>query len=369
MENRFKKRMLALQQSLEAENVDIALFVDRENLIYYTGLTNIECMALIVPAKGEPVSITLWLDVPYVKSNSEVPGVIGYMFPSSNLGVNIVKAINNMGIKAPRIGFTKYFVEFSVFDALRKGIEGMEYINITELSYKLRAVKDEIEIQYIKKASEFLVDGMNAAIQSIKPGLTEVQVLAEAEYAMRKAGSEGASFRMQVLVQDRQLILHPYAGNTVIDNNQAVVIHLGATYNGYTSKMCRTVALGQINPETEKIYNLLITAQGKAIEKCIPPIAVKEIYDAAYKVIEEAGYGSNFLEVIGYGVGIRQSEFYPVIGRSTGHTLQEGAVVDLLLPTIYKKGVGGPRVTDVLHITSKGAEFLTKFPRDLVRKW
>jgi Xaa-Pro dipeptidase len=368
MKNRFEKRMHALQKSLQNENVDIALFVDRENLIYYSGLTNIECMALIVPAYGEPVSITLWLDVPYVKANSAISNVLGYMFPASNLGINIVKAIISMGIEAPKIGFTKYFVEFSVFDALRKGIKDMEYVNITDLSYKLRAVKDEIEVEYIKNASEFLVEGMKAAIESIKPGMTEVQVLAEAEYAMRKAGSEGASFRMQVLIQDRQLILHPYAGNNVIYNNQAVVIHLGATYNGYTSKMCRTVALGNINPETEKIYNILVAAQDKAIEMCKPPIAVKEIYDAAYKVIEEAGYGDNFLEVIGYGVGIRQSEFYPIIGRSTGHTLEEGAVIDLLLPTIYKKGVGGPRVTDVLHVTNNGAEFLTKFPRELIRK-
>lgn len=368
MEDRYEKRISALQQSLKAENVDMALFVDRENLIYYTGLTNIECMALIVPAEGEPVSITLWLDVPYVKSNSAVSNVLGYMFPSSSLGENIVKVINEMCIKAPRIGFTKYFVEFSVFDALRKGVEDIQFINITDLSYRLRAVKDEIEIQYIKKASEFLSEGMKAAVQSIKPGMTEVQVLAEAEYAMRKSGSEGATFRMQVLTQDRQLILHPYAGNNVINNNQTVVIHLGASYNGYTSKMCRTVALGRINTETEKIYNLLTAAQDKAVEKCVPPVAVKDVYDAAYNVIEEGGYGHNFLDVIGYGVGIRQSEFYPMIGRSTGHTLKEGMVVDLLLPTIYKKGAGGPRITDVLHITSGGAEFLTEYPRELIRK-
>ncbi|QGU96271.1 M24 family metallopeptidase [Clostridium bovifaecis] len=368
MKTRYEKRLESLQKHLQEENVDIALFVDRENLIYYTGLTNIECMALIVPAKGGAISITLWIDVAYAKAKSAISNVVGYMFPSSNLGEKIVEMLNKTEIKSPRIGFSKYFVEFSVFDALRKGVAGIEFVNITDICYKVRSIKDEVEVQYIKKASEFLVEGMKAAIESIKPGMTEVQVLAEAEYAMRKAGSEGASFRMQVLTQDRQLIVHPYAGSNVIDNNQAIVIHLGATYNGYTSKMCRTVALGDINPETEAIYNLLIKAQDKSISMCKPPIDVKDIYNETYKIIEEAGYGKYFLDVIGYGVGIRQSEFYPIIGRSYNHTLEAGMVVDLLLPTILKKGAGGPRITDVVHIRENDVEILTKFQREMIKK-
>jgi Xaa-Pro aminopeptidase len=97
MGQRFEARMLSLQKHLQDANVDMALFVDRENLIYYTGLTNIECMALIVPSHGEPQSITLWLDVPYVRENSAVQNVHGYMFPASNLGEKIVEVINKMG--------------------------------------------------------------------------------------------------------------------------------------------------------------------------------------------------------------------------------------------------------------------------------
>ena len=87
---------------------------------------------------------------------------------------------------------------------------------------------------------------MRAAIDAVEPGRKEVEVAAEAEYAMGKAGSQGSPFRMQVLIQSRQLLTHPFAGESIIGNDQPVVIHLGATYEGYVAKMCRTVAVGKL---------------------------------------------------------------------------------------------------------------------------
>ncbi|MCC9293585.1 Xaa-Pro peptidase family protein [Clostridium sp. WLY-B-L2] len=368
MSDIYRKRLLELQREILKSGIDMAVLVDRENLIYYTGLTNIECMALVVPSKGGIVCITLAMDLAFIKQKCCHLNVVGYDFPQSNLGRKLVQVIRYMGFNSPNVGFSKYFVEFSVFDALRMGLKGMEFSDITDICYKIRSVKDESEVEYIRKASEFLKEGMEAAVSSIKPGMTEVQVLAEAQYAMQKAGSEGSTFRMQVLIQKRQLIIHPYAGNYTIDNNQAIVIHLGASYKGYTSKMCRTIALGRVEPETRKIYNVLVEAQDKAIHALKPGISVGAVYDAVFKVISNAGYGKNFLDIAGYGVGIRQSEFYPIIKRNGDTVIDKNMVVDLLLPTIYKKSVGGPRITDVLRVREEGAELLTEFSKKMIQK-
>ncbi|MDK2823536.1 MAG: Xaa-Pro dipeptidase [Clostridia bacterium] len=364
----FKKRIEKMQEELKNNNLDMVLFTDRENLIYYTGLTNIECMALIIPAQGEPVSITLWLDVPYMRKYSAISNVKGYVFPASNLGAKVVEVIKEMGYSEPTIGFGKYFVEFSVYDALRNGLPGSKFVNATVSSYKVRAVKDEQEITLIKKASEIVIKGMEAAIDSVKPGMTEVQVLAEAEYAMRKAGSEGSTFRMQVLAGERQLLTHPYAGDNIIENNQSVVIHLGASYKGYVSKMARTIALGDVHPEIRKIYEVLVEAQQAGVKAVKPLVSVKDIYSATFQVIDNAGYGKYFLDDLGHGVGIRQSEFYPIIGRTREFTLEENMVIDLMFPTIYKPGVGGSRVTDTMLVTKDGAEIFTEFTYEMIQK-
>ena len=73
------------------------------------------------------------------------------------------------------------------------------------------------------------------------------------------------------------------------------------------------------------------------------------------------------MDVVGYGVGIRQSEFYPIIGRGKTDIIEVGMVVDLLLPTIYRSDIGGPRITDVIYVGEDSNEILTKYPRDLAK--
>ncbi|WP_366924351.1 Xaa-Pro peptidase family protein [Metallumcola ferriviriculae] len=360
--NQIKK----FQQAIEEQGIDLALFTDRENIIYFTGLTELACVAVIIPAKSEPIAVTLWLDAPYLKEKGAIENVQGYRFPSSNLGEKVVQVIQGLKIKKPTIGFGKYFVEFSVFDALRTGLTDAQLVSVSETVYKLRAIKDEKEIASIQQAGDILATGMEAAVASVKEGVKEVEILAEAEYVMRKAGSEGSNFRMQVLTGERQLLTHPYAQNKTIEGNQTVVIHLGATYKGYCAKMCRTVALGDVPSETYHIYQTLQKAQQAAIESLKPPVAVKDVYDAAYQVIEAGGYGQYFIDDIGHGIGIRQSEFYPIIGRTRNHIIQAGMVVDLMLATIYHKEFGGPRVTDVVSVTADGPRLMTDFRRDMI---
>ncbi len=111
---------------------------------------------------------------------------------------------------------------------------------------------------------------MEAAVKAVRPGGSELEVLAEAEYAMLKAGSWGSSFRPQVVSGERTLIAHPTASGKKIDSGEAVVIHLGSTCEGYCAKMCRTVALGEIPRKQEEVYDLLLQAQEEAIAALRP---------------------------------------------------------------------------------------------------
>ena len=361
-----QKRIRRFQKELAEQGFALALLTDRENLIYFTGLTQIECMAVIIPAFAEPIAVTLWLDTDYLAARGGIDNVKGYRFPSSNLGEKVVEIIKSLNYKKLKIGFGKYFVEFSVFDALRKGLPEAEFGSIAEIIYKIRALKDPQEVKNIQKACNILKKGMDSAIGAVSEGVTEVEVLAEAEYAMRKVGSEGSSFRMQVLTGERQLLTHAYAGNEKIVGNQTVVIHLGASSNGYCAKMCRTVALGKVPAQTKEIYEVLLEAQQKAIQALKPPLPVKEVYNAAFEIINKAGYGRYFVDDIGHGVGLRQSEFYPIIGKTRAHHISAQMVVDLMFPTIYHKPFGGSRVTDLIYVTPEGPQVMTDYPRELI---
>lgn len=356
-------RIGALQQKLKDQDLDAAVIMDRENLIYFTNVEDIEGAALIVPGQGEAKLLCLWLDARHIRDQSGLE-VVPYFFPEENISQKTADMVLQMGIPNPRIGFTRYFINLKDYQCLRDTVPGIYFGDIAEVCYRLRSIKSEQEISYISKAADFLKVGMKAAIESVQPGIKETDILAEAEYAMRKAGSEGSTFRMQVLRHDRQQLMHPYAGDYAIKNNEPVVIHLGASYKGYAAKTCRTVFLGKVAEETVAIYKLLIEAQKVAVETMKPGSVSSEIYDKVFKVIHDHGYAKMFMAHIGYGVGIRQSEFYPIIGKNLNHVIQENMVVDLLLPTVYDPRFGGPRITDTVVVKSSGNVILTKFQKE-----
>lgn len=362
-------RIAALQARLQTMGLDAAMIYDRENLIYFAGIDDLEGGALAVPAEGEPELFCLWMEVNHVREVSGIQKVTPYMFPKHNQSTMMGAWLQARGWKAPKLGFTRYFISLKDYQCLRAAAPDMEVCDIAIPCYEIRSIKAPAEIERMRMASKALAAGMQAAIDSVKPGMLETEVLAEAEYAMAKAGSMGSSFRMQVLTHSRQLAIHPYASQTPIEDNGPVVIHLGASCNGYVSKMCRTVFLGTPKPESVRIYEVLRDAQQVAVDALRPGITCGELYDLTTAYVESQGFGKNWvMEHIGYGVGIRQSEFYPIISKDSPVVLEENMVVDLLLPTIYIPGVGGPRITDTIWLKKDGVEFLTDFPAGPVFK-
>lgn len=362
-------RIEKLQARLRDMGLDAAMIYDRENLIYFTGVDDLEGGALAVPAEGEPELFCLWMEAGHIREHSGIQKVTPYMFPQNNQSTMMGAWLKARGWKAPRLGFTRYFISLKDYQCLRDAAPDMQVCDIAIPCYEIRSVKAPQEIERMRIAGRALAAGMRAAIDVVKPGMLETEVLAEAEYAMAKAGSMGSSFRMQVLTHSRQLDLHPYASRTPIEDNAPVVIHLGASCDGYVAKMCRTLFLGEPKPESLRIYEVLKETQKAAVAVLRPGATCGDIYDAATAYVESQGFGKSWvMEHIGYGVGIRQSEFYPIISKGSTTVLQENMVVDLLLPTIYIPGVGGPRITDTIWIREDGAEFLTDFPAGPVYK-
>lgn len=358
-------RIAALQAELKKLELDAALIYDRENLIYFAGVTDLEGGVLCVPAEGEAELFCIWLEAGHMHQATGLK-TTGFYFPAENQSVRAARWLAALGRKAPRVGFTRYFISLKDYQCLREACPDMVVGDIATVCYRLRSIKCPEEIDRIRRAGRALEAGMDAAVAAAKAGVPECQVLAEAEYAMGKAGSQGSPFRMQVLTHSRQMQKHPYAGATPLEDNAPVVIHLGATVDGYAAKMCRTVFLGRPPEKCVDIYRVLGQAQEAAMSRLRPGVTCGELYQAAADCVEAAGYGKYWIvEHIGYGVGIRQSEFYPIIAKGSEVRIEENMVVDLLLPSIYVPHAGGPRLTDTVLVTAHGAEYLTNYGRDI----
>jgi len=361
-------RIAALQAELKARELDAALIYDRENLIYFAGVTDLEGGVLCVPARGEAELFCIWLEADHMRRATGLK-VTGYPFPAESQSSQAAQWLAGLGLEKPRVGFTRYFISLKDYQCLMAACPGMVVGDIAVSCYRLRSVKCPEEIDRIRRAGKALAAGMEAAVASVKAGMPECEVLAEAEYAMGKAGSQSSPFRMQVLTHSRQMQKHPYAGAAPLEDNAPVVIHLGAAVDGYAAKMCRTVFLGTPPEECVRIYQTLKKIQDAAVAALRPGVTCGELYDAAAAAAAAEGYEKYWImEHIGYGVGIRQSEFYPIIAKGSGVKIEANMVVDLLLPSIYVPKLGGPRLTDTILVKADGVEYLTEYDRGVIYK-
>ena len=157
---------------------------------------------------------------------------------------------------------------------------------------------------------------------------------------------------------------HAVPTDRKIQDGDFVTMDFGCIYQGYCSDMTRTVAVGHVTEEMEKVYNVVLQAQLAGIAAAKAGATGHDVDAAARKVIEDAGYGPYFGHSFGHSVGVEIHEG-PNATPSNDKPLPAGAVISAE-PGIYLPGKLGVRIEDVLYLTPEGCQNLTLAPKELV---
>jgi len=147
---------------------------------------------------------------------------------------------------------------------------------------ELRIVKDSEEIKHIKAAAKVAVKGMRAAVAAVKPGVTESQIAAKAEYAMRRAGAE-QFWRTYVSSGHAQTLPMVYRRFVNYKLAILVMIDIHPIVNGYSADICRTVCAGKPIAEQQVAYDLYLKAQQATIAKVKAGVEMVELEQTSIK--------------------------------------------------------------------------------------
>ena len=231
---------------------------------------------------------------------------------------------------------------------------------------QLRSVKDEAEIALMRKAGELTSIGMETAYEVLRAGLSEIEVAAEIEYAMRKHGSYGTAFDTAVSSGPASAFPHGGCTEREIRTGELVVVDFGAVYQAYRSDMTRTLVVGKPSDKQVKLHAIVKKAQEEAFAVIKPNAKTRDVDAVARGIIEEAGYAECFVHGLGHGVGLDIHE-PPTLNSASKERLQVGNVVTDE-PGIYLPNYGGVRIEDTVLVLKDGAEKLTKGPYELTRQ-
>lgn len=353
-------RVERLQGKLLNANIDALLITDVKNVSYVSGFTGDDSYVIISNTANYFIT-----DFRYIEqATAECPGfeIIRHDGSKKPLQQLINELAHNIGVK--RLGFEKAHVSYASYEKLLEHLKDIEFIPTSELVEELRYVKDQEEIDRMRKAAAIADKAFFEILKVIKPGRTEKEAAAELEYFMKKFGADDIAFETILVSGVNTSLPHGKPTDKKIEEGDFITFDFGALYKGYRSDMTRTIVVGTPTPEQEKIYNLVKEAQQNAVNAIHAGVIGNIPDQKAREVFRREGYEENFGHGLGHGVGLLIHE-EPFMGTVCSRVLEENCVVTVE-PGIYIPAWGGVRIEDTVVVTKDGCEILTKSSKDLL---
>ena len=301
------------------KDADCVLITSDINRRYFTGMKSSAGVVAAFPDKAYVL-----IDFRYIeKARATVTSA--EVIEAKKLYPQLMELLNKHGAKTVAIESETMTVK--ELNAYRHFFNDVTFISDDSLSNAisaLRMVKDEEEIECIKKAQRIAEKALEELMGFIKVGVTEREIALELNRLMFAYGAEDLSFDTIVLSGANTSMPHGVPSDKKVENGEFVLMDFGAVYNGYHSDMTRTVCVGEPTDEMKKVYDIVLEAQLEGIEAAKAGIKGSELDKVSRDIIEQNGYGSCFGHSLGHGVGMEIHE-KPNASPNSMLPLPEGA--------------------------------------------
>jgi len=320
------------------------------NVRYLTGFSSSNAALLV-----EPERVRLFSDFRYAEAARAVEGV-EFVESKRSLVAALAELLEG------RVGFEADAVSYASWETLSAG--GLELVPRRGLVEALRAVKDETELDAIRRAGEVTSGAYARFAEERFTGRTERELAWRLDELFHELGAHAPAFETIVASGPNGARPHARPSDRVVEAGETVVIDAGAMVDGYCADCTRTFATGPLRDELRSAYTTCLEGQLAGLEAVRAGVTGVDADAAARDRIEAAGLGDNFGHGLGHGVGLEVHEA-PRLSRESSDTLAAGNVATVE-PGVYLEGLGGIRIEDLVIVADGEPEVLTTSTKDLV---
>ncbi len=345
------RKMQWLRNQLLSSNLQGMIVTNPINIKY---LTNIQAEGILLVTRKENIFIT---DGRYIEDVHNTLTLFDEIVVYDIKGLS-KEDFENFFMFCENVGFEENYVTYAKYKEYIHKYKINSLVETENMIEKQRMVKDEEEIENIKKACRVTDECFEHIVDYIRPGMTEKQIAREIDYYYYKH-SEGLSFDTIVASGENSSKPHAVPTDRRIQNVDIITIDMGCKINGYCSDMTRTIFVGEVPEYIKPVYDLVLKNQEQALQDMKDNANTKQIS----KMVDNDFRLNNYdlIHALGHGVGLEVHEG-PILSINSEHTLKENMVVTDE-PGIYIAGQFGIRIEDTVLITKSGCESLTKSPK------
>src|SRR3989338_128439 len=323
-------RLNSFREKLRNSSFD-GFLVSQEANVSYLSRFNAHDSYLLV-SKGKVYFIT---DFRYIEEAGKRLKDIK-VFQYKNLFKDISLLAKKLKIK--RLGFEARDLNYAEYARIKENLgEKIKFLDTFNVVESLRQIKDQDELGEIRAAVDIAVSAFRFIKGYVRPGLTELEIAGELERFIRLRGAEAGSFKIIASRGTNSCFPHANITKRRLGEKDLVLVGMGVE---------------------RKVYQIVREAQARAIEAIRPGIAISVVDDIARDHITACGYGKFFGHSLGHGIGLEVHED-PSISNKNKAIIREGMVFTVE-PGIYLPGKFGIRIEDMVLVTKKGFEVLSR---------
>ena len=351
-----EQRLERLRELLDEAGCEAFLINQPANLRYFTGYSGDSAFLLLDRKKAYFLT-----DGRYTtQAAAEIPPAIEIV--RIRAGADVGSFIKDT-IPTPGLGIDENQLSVGSWFKLKEVLEREPRPAAAWLN-RPRRLKEPEEIYRLRQAVSVAEKSLEEVLPLLRPGVREVEIAAELEFQMRRAGAERAAFSLIVASGERSALPHGVASGRCLNPGEIVTIDFGACCQGYHSDQTVTFFFGEPDQEKSRVYELLLRAQQAGIQALTQPLSARELDTRVREIIEEAGYGAAFSHGCGHGIGLEIHEGPSLSPQSPDGELLPGMVFTIE-PGCYFPEKWGMRVEDMIHLTTAGPEKLTNLDKGL----
>ena len=357
-----EQRRRAVQTALAGDKAKIhkadALLVSSPaNIRYLTGYAGSNGLALVTPSETH-----FFTDPRYALEASESITCKLHIAkgPLSEAVAGLVKRK-----KLKKIGFEPAWLNLEQHQRLKDLLPlGALLQPLPGVVETLRMTKSPEEIDMIRKSVWVNSEAYARTLRRVRLGMRERDIAAELDYQMRLHGAEKPAFDTIVAAGARTALPHAQPTSRRLEENDLLLIDMGACLDGYMSDMTRMAFLGFPTKRVRTLYGAVLEAQLAGIEAVRPGVTAARLDSAARNVLKRHGLDRQFVHSTGHGLGLEIHEG-PRIGKKDKTVLRAGMVITIE-PGAYIDRLGGVRIEDTVLVTANGCEVLTPTTKEFV---
>lgn len=322
-------------------------------------LINVDAEGVLLLTRKENVYIT---DARYLESVKSVLTIEDEIIVCDVRDVSC-EDYENFFMFCENVGFEENYLTYAKYKEYMHKYKINNFVETENIIEKQREIKDELEIENIKKACEITDDCFKYLLTYIKKGMTEKQIAMEIQKYFIENGADGLAFETIVASGENSSMPHATPTDRTIKSGDIITIDFGCKYKGYCSDMTRTIFVDYVQDYIKPVYDLVLKNQ---------MLTLREIHDGANaKILSkmvESDFKLNRFELshaLGHSIGLEIHE-NPCLTSAKGDIILKENMVVTNEPGIYIPGKFGVRIEDTVLIQKAGCTSLTNSSKDYV---